>query len=105
MKAMFVLSVLVLVMSTASARFWQVGDNGLVRWDYNCDYWGNDIAASPSLGEQCGGVCYANPSCTHFTHRDGTCYLKSYYSAGWYEVGSTGATCGWIPGRAYDKRK
>ena len=34
------------------------------------------IGKQPSLGEQCGGICIANPSCTHFIHVDGTCWIK-----------------------------
>ena len=38
-------------MTTVSARDWQVGDNGLSRWDWNCDFNGRDIGTSPASGE------------------------------------------------------
>jgi hypothetical protein len=106
---MNVLSIFLLMaavsLTTVSARFWQVGDNGLSRWDYNCHFVGNVIGAKPSLGEQCGGICIANSQCTHFTHAGGYCYLKRY-TGNWREVGETANTCGFIPGRsAQNKRK
>lgn len=101
------LSVLVSVMSTGFARNWRVGTNGLVRWDHDCDYNGNDITKHRASGEECGPLCFADPECTHFTHKDseGICLLKSYYRPGWFEIHSNRDTCGWIPGRAYENRK
>ena len=80
MKVSSVLTIFLLIaavsMTTVSARAWQVGDNGLSRWDFNCDFNGRDIRCVPAAGDQCGGVCIANPSCTHFTYSGGTCCIK-----------------------------
>jgi hypothetical protein len=86
-------------MTTVSARFWKIGDNGLVRWDNNCHFVGNVIGSMPSLGEQCGGICIANPLCTHFTHADGVCYTKRN-TGDWREIDQAFNTCGFIPGRS-----
>nr|CAH0105164.1 unnamed protein product [Daphnia galeata] len=86
-------------MTTVSARDWKVGDNGLSRWDSNCDFNGRDISCSPASGDQCGGVCIANPSCTHFTHSGGTCCIKRF-TGSWLEQFSSGAVCGFIFGRS-----
>ena len=84
---------------STSARNWQIGDNGLVRWDSNCDFSGNDIGQQPSRPEQCGGICIANPSCTHFTWGAGElCYMKQAWSL--TEINSNGAVCGWVINRS-----
>ncbi|EFX63496.1 hypothetical protein DAPPUDRAFT_268331 [Daphnia pulex] len=54
---------------------WNSGEGG-VKWLLNCDFFGNDIGRIEATGEQCGGLCVANPECNHFRHSDGTCYLK-----------------------------
>ena len=104
MKASSVLSIFLLIaavsMTTVSARHWQVGDGGLTRWDLNCDFNGRDIRCVPAAGEQCGGVCISNPSCTHFTHRRGTCCIKRFTGSNWHERIDQGHTCGFIPGRS-----
>ena len=103
MKVSSVLTIFLLIaavsMTTVSARAWQVGDNGLSRWDFNCDFNGRDIRCVPAAGDQCGGVCIANPSCTHFTYSGGTCCIKRSRGS-WHEQFSSGAICGFIPGRS-----
>jgi hypothetical protein len=103
MKVSSVLTIFLLIaavsMTTVSARAWQVGDNGLSRWDRNCDFNGRDIGTSPASGEQCGGVCIANPRCTHYTHSGGTCYMKRI-TGFLHEQSHSGAVCGFIPGRS-----
>ena len=103
MKASSVLSIFLLIaavsMTTVSARHWQLGDGGLTRWDMNCDFNGRDIRCVPAAGDQCGGICISNPSCTHFTHRRGTCCIKRSRGS-WHEQFDPGHTCGFIPGRS-----
>ena len=103
-----VLSIFLLIsavsMTTVSARDWQVGDNGLSRWDWNCDFNGHDISCSPASGEQCGGICIAHastssPPCSHFTYSGGTCCIKRSRSS-LREQFHSGAVCGFIPGRS-----
>lgn len=89
----------VVSMTTVSARSWKIGDNGLVRWDNNCDFYGFDIGQRASGGDQCGGICIANSRCTHFTHAGGICFLKRN-TRGWRENNSGGAVCGFITGRS-----
>ena len=82
-----------------SARDWQIGDTGLVRWDYNCDFYGYDIGSTSSTGEQCGGMCIANPRCTHFTWNPaGICYMKNVDRL--EEIYIAGAVCGFVVGRS-----
>ena len=102
--ALFVVSAVSLTCVSAK---WKIGSDGLVLWDFNCDFYGHDIDTKPSTGEQCGGVCIANPDCTHFTHHSGTCYLKknteedgdneSIEKHDNYELN---AVCGFILGRS-----
>jgi len=81
-----------------SAWDWKDGNNGQVKWDYNCDFHGSTMADQPSTGEQCGGLCIANSQCTYFVYRHGKCYMKNYgggQTAAWHD----GATCGYVPSR------
>ncbi len=40
---------------------WISGEGG-VKWLLNCDFYGNnDIGQIEATGEQCGGLCVANP--------------------------------------------
>lgn len=54
-----------------------LGDDGLVRWRRKCNFYGNDIASMSLPSQECGSMCYSNPSCNHFTWDSGTCYLKN----------------------------
>ncbi len=103
MKVSSILSIVLLIvavsMTTVSARDWKFGDGGLARWDFNCDFNGHDIKCMRSRGEQCGGICIANRACTHFTYNDGTCCIKKN-NRGFVEMHSSGAVCGFIPGRS-----
>lgn len=59
---------------------WQPGDAGRIRWSWNCDYKGGDIANSRAKGEECGTLCLDHSSCYRFAWTDyegGTCWLKS----------------------------
>ena len=81
-----------------SSRDWQIGDTGLVRWDYNCDFSGYDIGPRTSTSEKCGGECIANPQCTHFTWTGpNTCHLKKAHPG--TEITNPGAVCGFVVGR------
>ena len=85
--------------STVFARNWRQGDNGQVRWDYNCDFYGSDLYNKPSTGEQCGGFCIAESQCTHFTYYSGTCYLKRNVN-GFRETSTNGPVCGFVINRS-----
>ena len=101
--ALFLLSIFLFISMTflsVSARDWREGDNGISRWDFNCNFNGRDIGVRPSTGEQCGGVCIANPECTHFTHSGGSCYMKRYTGSDFREEYANGQTCGFIINRS-----
>jgi len=104
LKKMKILSMqlfLVVIFAMAVNADWKSGNNGLVNWDYNCDFHEPrfpDIATKPSTGEQCGGVCIANPSCKYFVYRDGRCWLKGGPRASGNKGRSfnAGAICGFV---------
>ena len=77
---------------------WRTGGSGAL-WDYHCDFYGRDIARSPSSGGECGAKCASNSQCPHFTYRDGFCYLKRSTSA-LREKSEIGPICGFIRGRS-----
>ena len=39
----------------------QIGDEGVVRWRFNCDMVGPDVAIKKGPGELCGRFCLDNP--------------------------------------------
>ncbi len=48
-------------------------------WAFGCDFTGRDFANVQIRGEDCGGTCYSNSRCSHFTWTNwngGTCWLK-----------------------------
>lgn len=79
---------------------WNSGEGG-VKWLLNCDFYGNDIGQIEATGEQCGGLCVANPKCNHFRHSDGTCYLKKT-SLNTPRTPINGGMCGYLPFRDFD---
>ena len=96
----FPTAIFFLMMSVAwtNARDWHNGSAGKVLWGMHCDFNGNDISNQQSSGEDCGDLCVANPSCTHFTWFNDVCYLKSttrYFP----DKNSQTAVCGWVVNR------
>lgn len=74
MKAAIFLALL--LATSAYAVEWVPGRN----WTFRCDFPGNDIGHVRMQGSQCGGACWNNPRCTHFTWTTidgGTCMFKS----------------------------
>lgn len=99
----FFLLMAALSMTTESARKWNVGDNGLVRWDLDCKFEGLDEIAQKTIpGDHCGRFCMANDGCTHFTHKGGICHLKKS-TIHWQEEGEYLSACGFIPSRSKQK--
>jgi hypothetical protein len=73
---------------SASVSGWKDG-GGRVAWNYNCDFNGPVYAQLRIPSERCGPACEdtmktapGNTACTHFVHRDGICFLKSYVPRG-----------------------
>ena len=102
MKISSILSVALLIaaVSMTTVLAWNVGDNGLSRWQSNCRYVGDYITLKPSNDRQCGGVCIAQSGCTHFTQGDGTCYM--YNAPNGKDIGHPVAP-GWVCGYIHDR--
>ena len=94
---------LVLVVPTLA---WMDGDGGLTQWNYDCRWnWNSPQAISPPGGtgkestpDQCGGVCLANPDCTYFQHKDGTCRMYTY-DRYFGTTQAEGSVCGFVVSR------
>ena len=89
----------------AAAQFdWLDGDNGLVRWQFNCDFPGSIKQSIPNArGEDCGLFCFRHNECNNFTYNSGTCFLKfQKLSSDGNVVPTTvvdGRVCGYIPSK------
>jgi len=82
-----------------SSFTWLDGENGQIKWAKGCDFFGFDFHQEKSKDEECGGICLANPKCTHFTWaRNGNCNLKKApNSTDVYTY--KGALCGYVTQR------
>ena len=89
----FVLSI------TAVGWAWHDGDNGLVSWDSNCDFPGQDVFKTNSRGEDCGRLCIYNSQCFFFTWSNGNCYLKNHQHNADQTTWAPGAVCGFVKAR------
>lgn len=61
------------------AKNWQPGDNGQVRWAFNCNFIGGRTEKQSGRGEDCGSFCLARDWCRKFawtSFEGGTCWLK-----------------------------
>ncbi|KZS12767.1 Uncharacterized protein APZ42_022022 [Daphnia magna] len=78
---------------------WNDGGDG-VKWLRNCDFLGHNIRRQVASAEECGGICVANPQCTHFRRPDNDeyCYLKNAPSMT-SRIPINGGVCGIIPWR------
>lgn len=107
MSSSILLSIFLLIsavsMTSVSAGDWKDGDNGAVHWDSYCRYAGQYMTYKYSSDRQCGGVCLAQPGCTHFTQGDGVCYLyNTPYRNNDDHKTARGWVCGYIPGRSFE---
>ena len=90
--------------STAlSAIPWNEGDGRKVSWSLDCEFWSStDIESLAIAPEVCGLECYNNAQCTHFTHKNGHCFLRkieiSSVSDG-IPAKSPGSMCGFVRSR------
>nr|CAH0103912.1 unnamed protein product [Daphnia galeata] len=62
-----------LSMKSVGAQEWYDGDGGKVKWQYDCDFPGNDIG---SAGELCSSLCINTDGCSHFSYFEGVCHVK-----------------------------
>lgn len=80
---------------------WRSGDNGFVRWNFDCDIKGDDVESHKARGEDCGPLCLADTRkwCNAFvwTQREGNCWLKR--SGTVVASGNIGGICGIIEHR------
>uniref|UniRef100_K3X174 SCP domain-containing protein n=1 Tax=Globisporangium ultimum (strain ATCC 200006 / CBS 805.95 / DAOM BR144) TaxID=431595 RepID=K3X174_GLOUD len=101
MQLLLLLSAAAVAASMASA--FQVGSQGRVMWENNCDFFGNDRYSVPAIPDACGDLCVNDGGCTHWTWTNwngGTCWLKQ--GAASDKVAVYGAGCGYAVGRAAD---
>lgn len=69
---------------------------GHVRWQWNCDFPGNDLATHEIPGEDCGQKCIDTPPCNAFSHFHGSkCYLKLIDRVD--RKPAEGGICGFLP--------
>ena len=95
-------AVLLIVVSPAEDRAWQIGYARL-KWDNNCDFNGHDIACMSGFQDgECAKMCFHNDRCTHFT-QNGECCLKNADRIA--EIERPSAVCGFIPGRSKQSTK
>ncbi|KAL4140999.1 hypothetical protein PRNP1_014123 [Phytophthora ramorum] len=97
------LSAAVAAMALGSSSAFQVGSQGRVMWQNNCDFYGDDTSSVLGIPDVCGDLCADDAKCTHWTwtyFNGGTCWLKSgetaTASAYW------GADCGYVIDRFSD---
>ncbi|KAG7381557.1 hypothetical protein PHYBOEH_010875 [Phytophthora boehmeriae] len=58
----------------------QVGSQGRVMWEGNCDFYGDDIYSVRGIPDACGDLCANDLRCSHWSwtyFKGGTCWLKS----------------------------
>jgi hypothetical protein len=60
-------------MKSVGAQEWYDSDGGKVKWQFDCDFPGNDIG---SAGELCSSLCINTDGCSHFSYFEGFCYVK-----------------------------
>jgi hypothetical protein len=83
----------------ADAQAWNDGDGGKVKWQFDCDFPGNDIGNQRVPGDQCGGLCINTNGCNHFSHFYGVCYLKKASSIPpRKQTSGGGGVCGFLTG-------
>ena len=81
---------------------WKDGDSGQVKWAHGCDFPGHDIVSDigKSSVAECGGLCLANPQCTHFVWgKDSNCLLKSAVDPDISRVSTVHWVCGYVQSR------
>jgi hypothetical protein len=91
MKAVIFLTIL--FFASAFAIEWK--DN----WAFACDFKENDLTNAKMQGSECGGACWNNEQCTHFTwtsYEGGTCWMKSgsVTKANAFDTGDNSMVCG-----------
>ena len=92
--------VLSIMFDPANAQAWNDGDGGKVKWQYDCDFPGNDIGNQGVSGDQCGGLCINTNGCNHFSYFNGICYLKKASSIPpRKQTSGGGGVCGFLTGR------
>lgn len=96
---LYAFTLMLLLSSIFAYDDWRKGDNGLVHWNHNCDFFGHDIGRKQmKTGDKCGSFCIAHPQCTHFTHTGEFCYIKRN-TLELDEMYRSGSTCGYIINR------
>ncbi|KAK1938060.1 Uncharacterized protein P3T76_009210 [Phytophthora citrophthora] len=76
----FALSATVVTIATGISSAFEVGSQGRVMWQHNCDYYGDDLYSVPGIPDVCGDLCANESDCTHWAwtyFNGGTCWLKN----------------------------
>lgn len=82
---------------------YQVGSEGRVMWENDCDLYGQDIYSVAGIPDICGNVCANDGNCSHWSwsnENGGTCWLKSGSSN--TKTTAWGVGCGYVIGRFGD---
>jgi len=86
--------------SSITTLNWVSGSGGGFKWAEKCDFYGSDILKVPSKKEDCGGICYDNPKCTHFTWNGDNC-IQKHFKIQPTAFDFSSLACGWVSGRGY----
>lgn len=76
----FALFAAAVAIATGVSSAFEVGSQGRVMWQHNCDYYGDDLYSAPGIPDVCGDLCANDSDCTHWTwtyFNGGTCWLKN----------------------------
>ncbi|OWY95758.1 SCP-like extracellular protein [Phytophthora megakarya] len=89
------------VVSIVPTTGFQIGSNGRVMWENNCNFVGNDYRWIAGIPAVCGDVCADDKKCTHWTWSNsngGTCWLKSGGRSS--KTAKWGTNCGYVTARS-----
>ena len=81
--------------SACDAIVWMSGSNGGV-WARNCNFPGNDMWKTNIHESQCYSRCQQTMGCTHFSYKDGACWMKrgTVYRDNALDMPIWGSRCG-----------
>ncbi|GMF60545.1 unnamed protein product [Phytophthora fragariaefolia] len=93
-------SAIAVIIHAPHAEGFQVGSDGRVMWENNCDFPRHDYGSVKALPEMCGDLCATDATCTHWTwtnYNGGTCWLKKEATSA--KTTNYGAICGFVVSR------
>ncbi|GAB9464109.1 Scp-like extracellular protein [Globisporangium polare] len=102
LSTVLLLSALAAAAAPTSSAY-QVGSQGRVMWENDCDFYGQDIYSVAAIPDVCGDICANDSSCSHWSwsnYNGGTCWLKNGSSG--TKTTAWGVGCGYVTGRFGD---